>query len=106
MREVKKQEVAEWKGEGVKLECFSTIATTNSVDLESLCLVEISFKKPFQRPPQGINTVLVFGVSLSFSLSLFQSFALLCVHVCVHHITGCMFACVYTIYAFGVDMPM
>lgn len=47
VREGKKCEVAEWKGEGVKLECFSTIATTNSADLESLCVVEISFKKPF-----------------------------------------------------------
>lgn len=43
----KKWEVAEWKGEGVKLECFGAAATTNSADLESLCVLEISFKKPF-----------------------------------------------------------
>lgn len=44
--EGQKWEVAEWKGEGVKPECFGAAATTNSADLESRCVLEISFKKP------------------------------------------------------------
>lgn len=42
------REVTEWKGEGVKLERISTIGTTNTADPESLCVVEISFKKPLK----------------------------------------------------------
>lgn len=64
-----------------------------------------ALRNPFRDLLRGLKLFWCLG-SLFLSLSLFQSFALLCVHVCVHHITGCMFACVYTIYAFGVDMPM
>lgn len=36
MQARKKQEEAEWKGEGEELECFSSAGTTNRADLESL----------------------------------------------------------------------
>lgn len=67
----------------MKHECIGSAAATNSADLESLSVVEISFKKPFQRPPRGINTGLgVWGLSLALLFCLCACLSCMCVCVC------------------------